>query len=149
MKFAEYIKEQLTTYTTIRIIKDSHKDFFEEFQVDDVLYKIYCEMQTDVWDIRIDAIADFKEKKPHAAVVLTNPSTVLSNLIKCVDLFLEKKDPQGFVVITKNDSMKRVLNRILPELKKTAIKRKQYYHGRTSVGYTHKFTFNKEQKEDK
>ena len=34
MKFKEYINEQLTTYTTIRIIKDDHLHFNEEFQVE-------------------------------------------------------------------------------------------------------------------
>lgn len=149
MKFAEYIKEQLTTYTTIRVIEDTKFKFTEEFQVDEVLYKLYWDTHEDVWNCRIDAVVDFKEKKPQASGMITNPSTVLNNILKSIELFLEKKKPQGFVIITKNDSMKRVINRIIPVLKTLANKRKQNYWGKTSSGYEHRFTFNKDVKEDK
>ena len=149
MRFNTFIQEQLTTYTTIRIIKDTALSFIEEFQVDDILYKFYWEPHEESWTCKIDAIVDFTEKEPAASGMITNPSTVLSNFLKAVELFLEKKNPQGFIIVTKNDSLKRVLNRILPQLKTVAMKRKQYYHGRTSIGYEHKFTFNKEKKEDK
>ena len=126
MRFKNFLQEEqlfelFTTYTPVRILKNTPNEFVTAFECDETDYKFIASNNTGNWMLRFDAVNDDGvNTKP--AKRITNPTVVFSTVLKSMELFLQERDKEvdTFAFTTTNDSLKRIYEKLMPRFEAAA-----------------------------
>lgn len=147
MRYKNFILAELfTTYTPIKIAKNTPNEFVTTFECDDTDYKFIASNDQGEWMIRFDATNEDGVKfKP--AKRITNPTVVFSTVLKSMEIWLKNREAEvdTFAFTTNNDTLKRIYEKLMDRFIAAAEKFDYEYRGLfKNIQNEYVFTFSKE-----